>query len=168
MTPARRALTFASLDEVMPYVDRLLEGYTTVGNWSLAQICEHLARSINCTIDGFPVRAPWIVRKTLGRLLLWRILRTGRFAEGMKAPAEYQPAGGGDERAAAEGLRAALRRFATHAGPLVEHPMGGWVSREVWVRFHCIHCAHHLSFAVPAEREGGGSAGSRRVDIGEP
>jgi hypothetical protein len=152
MSSARRTLSYVSLDEVMPDVDRLLRGHTTVGSWSLAQICGHLARSIHCTIDGFPVRAPWIVRKTLGRLLLRRILRTGRFAEGMKAPTEYQPAAGADERAEAENLRAGLRRLAAHAGPLVEHPLGGWVTRDVWDRFHCIHCAHHLSFAVPAER----------------
>ena len=22
-----------------------------------------------------------------------------------------------------------------------------------WERFHCLHCAHHLSFVVPAARE---------------
>ena len=43
MTPGRRAIQFESLDEIMPEVDRLLEGHTTVGNWSLAQICRHLA-----------------------------------------------------------------------------------------------------------------------------
>ena len=102
MTPARRALSYASLDEVMPDVDRLLRGHTTAGSWSLAQICRHLALSIHCTIDGFPARAPWIVRKTIGRLLLRRILRTGRFVEGMKAPAAYQPAPGPDVRAEAE------------------------------------------------------------------
>ena len=154
MTPARRALSYASLDEVMPDVDRLLRGHTTAGSWSLAQICRHLALSIHCTIDGFPARAPWIVRKTIGRLLLRRILRTGRFVEGMKAPAAYQPDPGADERAEAEGLRAALRRLADHRGPLVEHPMGGWVTREEWERFHCAHCAHHLSFAVPAPAAG--------------
>jgi len=43
MTPGRRTLRYESLDEVMPDVERLLEGHTTVGTWSLAQICRHLA-----------------------------------------------------------------------------------------------------------------------------
>ena len=31
----RRTLAFDSLDQVMPEVDRLLEGYTLGGNWTL-------------------------------------------------------------------------------------------------------------------------------------
>jgi hypothetical protein len=155
MGVARRSLTFASLDEVMPDVDRLLRGHTTVGNWSLGQICGHLAQAINRTIDGFPLqtRAPWLIRKTIGRFLVWRMLRTGRFVEGMKAPAECQPAPAADARVEAESLRAALRRLATHSGPLTEHPLSGAVSRAVWEQFHCVHCSHHLSFAIPTEQE---------------
>ncbi len=149
MTPGRRALTFASLAEVMPDVERLLRGHTTVGRWSLVQICGHLARSLHGTIDGFPARAPWLLRKTVGPLPLRWVLRRNRFIEGMPAPPQKQPAPGVDARAEAEALRAALGRLAAHTGPLVEYPFGGPVTRKGWERFHCIHCAHHLSFAVP-------------------
>src|SRR5262249_5903081 len=144
MRDPRRPLTFASLDEVMPDVDRLLRGHTTVRNWSLGQICSHLAQAFRFTIDGFPPEAfpPWIIRKTITPFLLWHILRTGRFTEGLKMPRKYEPAPGTDARAEAEALRAALQRFAAHSGPLAEHPMKGPVSRAVWERFHCIHCAH--------------------------
>ena len=159
--PARCPLTFASLDDVMPDVDRLLEGHTTLGNWSLGQICAHLARAITCSVDGFPEKAPWLVRRTLGRLALWWMLRRGRFAEGMRAPPACQPRPGADARAEAEALRAALRRFGSHPGPLAEHPLAGTVSRGAWERFHRIHCAHHLSFALPTGGEGRVVAGSR-------
>jgi hypothetical protein len=153
MRAARRPLTFASLDEVMPDVDRLLRGHTTVGNWSLGQICSHLAQALHFTLDGFPAEArlPWIIQKTVGRFVLWLILRRGRFVEGMRMPRKYEPVPGADARAEAESLRAALRRFAAHTGPLAEHPLkGAAVSRAVWERFHCIHSAHHLRFAIPA------------------
>jgi hypothetical protein len=42
-----------------------------------------------------------------------------------------------------------VQRFAAHAGPVADHPLAGKVSKEVWERFHRIHCAHHLSFTVP-------------------
>ena len=42
----RRALSFTSLAEVMPEVDRLFQGHRTVGNWSLGQICNHLAGAL--------------------------------------------------------------------------------------------------------------------------
>jgi hypothetical protein len=147
----RRSLTFASLDEVMPEVERLLLGHTTVGNWSLGQICSHLAQGIRFTLDGFPseARLPWIIRTTIGRFILWRILRVGRFVRRMRMPAKYEPPSGADARVEAESLRAALERFKVHTCPLAEHPLKGQVSRAVWEQFHCIHCAHHLGFAVP-------------------
>jgi hypothetical protein len=147
-------LAFASLDHVIPDVDRLLAGHITVGNWSLGQICDHLARSITYSLEGFPVRAPWLLRKTLGPLILRRILKSGHFVEGMTAPRPYQPKPVADAQDEAEGLRAAIRRFATHDGPPAEHPLAGAVSRSVWERFHCIHCAHHLGFVLPVERGG--------------
>lgn len=151
MKAARRAVVLNSLDDVMPEVERLLGGHSTVGKWSLGQICSHLAQAIHFTIDGFPpeARLPWPIRATLGRFLLWRILRTGRFTERMPMPRKYKPAPGLDAVAEAEALRAALRRLKTHSGPLAEHPLRGVVTRTVWERFHCIHCAHHLSFANP-------------------
>src|SRR3954454_14325785 len=111
MRTGRRSLTFASLDEVMLDVDRLLRGHTTVGNWSLGQICSHLAQALHFSIDGFPPEAfaPWPIRQTLCRFLLWRMLRTGRFVEGMPMPRKYKPAPGTDARTEAESLRAALR-----------------------------------------------------------
>ena len=51
MTKGRRLLTFRSLDEIMPEVDRLLEGSTKVGNWSLGQMCLHLATVMRRVVD---------------------------------------------------------------------------------------------------------------------
>jgi hypothetical protein len=48
----RRQLAFASLDEVMPDVERLLTGHVTVGRWSLGQICNHLAAALRLTLRG--------------------------------------------------------------------------------------------------------------------
>lgn len=148
-TALRRPLAFASLDRVMPDVDRLLEGHRTVGQWSLGQICNHLTQSITWTVEGFPPLAPWIVRKTIGPIMVRRMLKTGRSPEGIKLPAAYLPKPGLDDRAEAEALKAALWHFASHTGPLSEHPAAGQLSRADWERFHCIHCAHHLAFVLP-------------------
>jgi hypothetical protein len=148
---ARRALAFPSLDRVMPDVDRLLAGHTTVGHWSLGQICSHLTQSLTWTVDGFPKLAPWVVRKTIGPLILRRILRTGRFPDGIKLPKAYLPKPSLDDRAEAEAFRAALWHFASHTGPLSDHPMAGQIARADWERFHCIHSAHHLRFILPIQ-----------------
>lgn len=145
----RRELSFNSLDEVMTEVDRLLLGHQTVGNWSLGQICNHLTDAITGTMDGFPMKAPWIVRKTIGPFLCQRIIKKGKFPNGIKVPEHLAPKPGLDARAEAEALRAAIRLFASHPGPMADHPLGGPINRKDWDRFHCIHCAHHLGFAIP-------------------
>ena len=136
----------------MPDIDRLLEGHTTLGHWSLGQICNHLTQSLTWTVEGFPKLTPWFVHMTIGPRFLRRILRTGRFPDGIKLPASPDlPKLGLDDRAEAEALRAALWHFASHTGPLSDHPMAGQVTRADWERFHCIHCAHHLAFVLPIQ-----------------
>jgi Protein of unknown function (DUF1569) len=149
MNPARRPLAFASLDRVMPDVDRLLLGHRTVGKWTLGQICNHLAGGLIATIDGFPFQAPWIVRLSVGPLLVRRLLRRSRFPEGAPLPKRFSPKPGRDARAEAESLRAAIGLLSAHTGPFAAHPFGARFSRADWQRFHCIHCAHHLSFVLP-------------------
>jgi hypothetical protein len=65
-------------------------------------------------------------------------------------PQPYLPKSDLDDRAEAEALRAALWHFAAYTNQLSDHPLAGQIPRADWERFHCIHCAHHLSFAMPA------------------
>ena len=140
----RRALTIASLDEVMPEVDRLLGGHKTIGTWSLGQICNHLTSAFKGAIEGFP--------KKVGPVYFRKILKEGIMPEGVKLPEEFLPKPGLDDRAEAEALRAALRFYTAHVGPMAEHPFFGPISRDEWTQIHCIHCAHHLSFVLPGDR----------------
>jgi hypothetical protein len=154
MKAARRTLTFASLEDIPRDVDRLLAGHATVGNWTLGQICNHLTTALTGSLDGFAGRVPWLVRKTVGPLILRRILRRGRFPRGVRLPKTFEPQPGCDARAEAEALRAAVKRLAAHAGPVADHPLAEKVSNEVWERFHRIHCAYHLSYALPTAGNG--------------
>ncbi len=149
INPKRRALRFANLNEVMPEVDRLLAGYTTVGSWSLGQICNHLTASLRMSIEGFGVRAPWVVRTTIGRLAKRQVLGSGTMREGIRLPDSFRPKPALDDRAEAEALRAALRVYAAHCGLRAAHPFFGPMTPAEWTRLHCIHSAHHLSFALP-------------------
>ena len=145
----RRTLTFTTLDRVMPDVDRLLEGHETLGNWSLGQICNHLATVVAGSVDGFPFRASWIYRKTMGTVIRRQLFKNGEMAVGTQLPPQFCPKPGLDARAEAEALRATLRYFAGYQEPLVMHPFFGWLTRDEWNRLHAIHCAHHLSFVLP-------------------
>jgi hypothetical protein len=145
----RRSLKFSSLAEVMPDVDCLLQGHRTGGNWSLGQVCNHLSDSLILSVEGFGVKAPWLIRKTLGPIVKRQLFKTGQMREGIKIPEKFLPKPGLDARAEAEALRAALQRYSAHTGPMADHPMFGPLSRDEWTRLHCIHCAHHLSFVHP-------------------
>jgi hypothetical protein len=149
-TAGRRKLTFASLGEVMPDVKRLLAGHTVVGRWTLAQVCNHLATTIGFSLDGVPRKAPWLVRRTAGVFFRLLVLGRGWFPEGVTVPAVFLPQAVLEAADEVRALRDAIERFLSYRGELDEHPLLGRLSPGQWERFHCLHCAHHLSFAVPS------------------
>jgi hypothetical protein len=143
----RRELRFASLDDVMPEVDKLLAGHVTVGGWSLGQICNHVATAIRITLDA-PIRRTEVTPEKQAAHRLF--LEASRFPDGMQAPLSILvPPTGLDDRAEAESLRSVIDRFQPFDGPLPSHPKLGPMTKDEWVRFHVMHCAHHLGFAVP-------------------
>ena len=149
MTPGRRALHYESLGKVMPDVDRLLEGHSTVGNWSLAQICRHLATVMRRVVD-LPASTPHDASQWVGEKRKRQFFESGLVPKGIPASPPLLPVEGLDDREEAEGLRQAIAHYEASPGPVAPHRLFGFLTREEWDRFHCIHCAHHLSFAVPA------------------
>src|SRR5260221_1601287 len=112
--PSRRTLVFTHLDEVMPEVDRLLVGCTTVGNWSLGQTCNHLALNIRSSVEGYEIRAPWVIRAILGPVIKKQLFRKDQIKPGFKTPEANVPKPGLDDRAVAEALRAAITTYLAH------------------------------------------------------
>ena len=143
-------LQFASLDEIMPDVDPLLAGHATVGNWTLGQILHHLAMAVRLSLDGPPGSAePTRSESVLRR----RFFRSQRFPENATPPLPSMfPPAGADAPAEAAALRTHLERFLATTVPLAAHPVLGSLNKEEWTRFHCLHCAHHLSFVHPGDR----------------
>lgn len=146
--PPRRALRFERFDQIMPDVERLARGHRMVGNWTLGQMCNHLAGSFRGSLDGFDMS-----RHFIKRTLFRRLLRAYTFRYGI--PPDYlvdrtlTPAPDADPARAIEDLRAAIARYRGHSGPLRSHPLFGRMDRPTWDRIHLIHSAHHLSFALP-------------------
>jgi hypothetical protein len=149
MTTGRRTLRFASLDEVIPEVERLRRGHTTVGTWTLAQICRHLANVMHRVLE-LPASTPRDLSVELGEEKKREIFETGHLPEGLSAPPGVVPSGDLDEGEEAEHLRQAVALFQSSPGPVVPHRLFGPLTRDEWHQLQCIHCAHHLSFAIPA------------------
>jgi hypothetical protein len=154
--PERRELSFERLEQVMPEVDRLLDGgYDRAGQWSLGQICQHLSRTFRSTIEPEPRGAPRVIRATLGSWLFRHMVRTGRMKSGVPGPRGFMPDTAVEDRAGAEELRDMIPQFLERLPQTFDHPFFGRVSRDDFLRLQCVHCAHHLSYAIPRVPAGG-------------
>ena len=148
----RRTLSFQSLDDILADAEAI-DGaqIRTTGNWSAAQIVDHVASLIGFSIDGFPARAPLLLR-IIGRMLKKRALRGGLDA-GFKFPASFAflaPAADVTWEDAMKRLRTEVGR-ARDAGRMTRpSPILGRMSHNDWVRLHCRHAELHFSFMHPA------------------
>lgn len=123
------------------------------GNWSPAQIAEHLALSYEASsgvVRGRPTGpgAPRLLRPLLRTLLLQPVLWLRRFPARTKSPAVLRP---GTSPAAAplllDRLHAAATEFESEAAadqrPAIEHPAFGRLPLVDFVRLQEIHTRHH-------------------------
>ena len=144
----RRQLHFNSLAEMLADAEQLaaakqVEG---LGNWTLGQAFDHLAISMNLSIDGAKARVPLPLR-LLGPLIKKRILKRTMSA-GFNTFRPYDPK---PEVVPAEGvarMKAAIARLADnpHREP---HIIFGRLSREEYDQLHLRHAELHLSFFRP-------------------
>lgn len=149
----RRRLRFESLDEVVVDVG-WLAGQSTrqLGNWSLAQICQHLGTSMELSTSAERLFSVPLGLRIMGRLVRRRVL-----SKGVPSGFQLPPAGAAvlvpPEVSLEDGLAqldrgiAALDRTSRRAA----HPVFGALNVDQWYQFHLRHAEMHLSFIVPAE-----------------
>jgi hypothetical protein len=149
-TVQRRLIAADSFDRVNDVVAELRHhGYTRLGEWTLPQVCFHLAATIEPAL-----RPPATTEQTPGQAAAWR----ERFAEasvpgGLKPgrpcpnPALDPPPHCGDEQF--DRLAAAYRAFAAYPHSHVTSLTFGPLPVDQSRRFHLAHASHHLSFLLP-------------------
>jgi hypothetical protein len=147
----RRALRFASLDEVVADAGKVVASPDTkmLGNWPLDKLLTHLATAINGSIDGMGAQAPWFIRLA-APLIKGRVLHHGMRA-GFKLPKEVEPGffpAAASKEAALDTLRQAVARLQSER-MTARHPVFGRLTHEEWTKLHLRHAELHLSFAVP-------------------
>ena len=147
----RRQLHFASLEEIAAEVDRLTANpyLNALGNWSPAQIIEHLARALHSSIDGAPPIMPGFIRAVVSLFIKRRML-TRPMSPGFQLPAKANwliP----EPLELCESLvhfRHGIARLRSETKRL-PHPVLGTLTAEEWEQLHCRHAELHLSFLVP-------------------
>lgn len=149
----RRKLHFDNLDQVLADVEHLAEvPHVQLGNWTLAVMCDHLAKVLRSTTENRQYQPPWVVRP-LGRLfkryVIGRTLPSGfrmpRAMAVLLAPQEDADLPGALAR-----FREAVARFKSVDLP-THSPFLGRLTRDEWEQFHCRHAELHLSFLVPQD-----------------
>ena len=141
----RRTVCYESLIAFLEDAERLANcEVRTIGNWSQGQIYEHLARSLDVSIDGTDLMsAPF--RLVLNLFLKKKFLQEA-IPAGFQAPDKFVPA----ETSVEDGL-ASLQRAVARQNEVKEralHPGFGKLSPEEWGLFNLRHAEMHMSFIV--------------------
>jgi Protein of unknown function (DUF1569) len=155
----RRLLRFESYDDIRRDVLQLMASgpIRSLGNWSVGQNFEHLARSMDVSIDGVDYRLPAWMRLIAKSLKGWFLSRP--FKPGFQLPKELENGfGPGAHVSTEDGYRellASLDRIESTARR-APSPAFGEMPESDWIRLHCRHAELHLSFLT---NELGGSEG---------
>ncbi|HIE95975.1 MAG TPA: DUF1569 domain-containing protein [Planctomycetes bacterium] len=140
----RREIRYESIDDYVADAERLAgPNVHTLGNWSPGQIHEHLATTMNSSIDGFSSMLPAPVRWLLTLLMKRKFLTKGLPA-GFKAPSNFVPAATSVEDGLAA-MRAAVARQKEESSR-AQHPGFGRLTHDEWNDFHLRHAELHMSF----------------------
>ena len=148
---------FSSLDEVVQRLELLhRNGYTSIGKWNLAQVCEHLRDWMLFMLDGYPKPPVWMspmiwaMRVSVGKSMLRKIIRTGKMSAGGPTMSQtVHPPQGLDDAQSVMRLKEAIARFKVHSGAFHPSPLFGPLSTETGLALQLVHCAHHLGFLSP-------------------
>jgi Protein of unknown function (DUF1569) len=142
---AAEVKTFPTLAAAMSAIEGLGRGYKTTGVWSLPQTLNHLAQSIDCSIDGFPELRSALFRTAVGGAAFAVFQARGRMSHSLVEPIPGAPpldAAAPLDAAIARAL-AALRRFEAHGGALAPHFAYGTLDKAQYTRAHLMHLANH-------------------------
>jgi hypothetical protein len=145
----RRRLSFSSHDQVIEHVRKLATQPThQLGNWTLGQICTHLAKAMDSAIDGSSFRPSWLVR-TVAPWIKNRVIAKG-MSPGFQLPpnaASLLPPST-DNDAGIAALEKSIARF--QSDPTRKpHGAFGPMTNQEWNDLLLRHAELHLSFIVP-------------------
>lgn len=141
-----------SLDQVLHWLDTLNQAKEVRSNnaWKIRAVLEHLAQSIEMSMDGYPEPKSALFQKTLGATAFAVFGLRGQMSHGLTEPIPGAPAlpQVDDWKPGAQRLRAAVLRFQAHAGALKPHFAYGVLDKREYALAHVMHIANHQDDVV--------------------
>jgi hypothetical protein len=149
----RRALRFASLDELSAELDRIEAADSAgtlrvTGNWTAGQILTHLAAWIDYAYDGYPMKPPPFFIRWVLRRMLKSALRDG-LRPGVKIPGIKGGTTGAelvDTHTAIARLRRSIAKLASNEPVKFLSPAFGEMTNDQRVTLNLRHAELHLGF----------------------
>jgi hypothetical protein len=143
-----------SLDDALRWLDQVDQAGSVRSNtdWKMLAVFEHLAQSIEMSLDGFPQPKSALFQQTAGTLAFSFFKWRGHMSHGLTEPIPGAPALTQQDawKPGALRLRAAIARFQAHTGPLQPHFAYGALSRADYGLAHTFHIANHQDAIVLA------------------
>ncbi|MFG6455244.1 DUF1569 domain-containing protein [Roseateles sp. BYS96W] len=140
-------MTFRSWPQAQQAVlDLLFHEKLVQGNpWNLSQVLQHLAQSIEFSMQGFPVlKGAWF-RASIGSAAFSVFNARGQMSHSLDEPIPGAPALDAAQalRASVNRLLAAMDAFAQFNGALRPHLAYGELTKPQYERAHLMHLANH-------------------------
>lgn len=136
-----------SLDDVMRWLDTLDRATQVKSStaWKMGAVLEHMAQSVDMSMDGFPEPKSALFQATLGSAAFAVFRLRGKMSHGLTEPIPGAPAlpQADDWKPGVARLRSAVQRFQAHTGPLKPHFAYGALSRADFALAHTLHIANH-------------------------
>jgi len=144
----------ATIADCRTWLDRVQRSRSvrTTGAWPLGTVLDHLAQSVEMSMDGYPRSRSALFQGTVGRAAFVFFRWRGRMHHGLAEPIPGAPplAVGADWQVPASRLRTALARFDAHTGPLKPHFAYGPLTKSEYGLAHAMHVGNHADEIVIA------------------
>jgi phage gp29-like protein len=143
---------FADLAAARQAIEGLASGWRSSGAWSLAQMLDHAAQSIEFSMSGFPEMKPALFRHTVGAAAFAVFKARGAMNHSLDEPIPGAPALSAPDALppAMERVLKALRDFEAYNGVLRPHFAYGELDKPDYTRAHLMHLANHWQEVVRA------------------
>jgi hypothetical protein len=137
--------TLPTLASAITAIESLASGHKLASAWSLSQMLNHAAQSVEFSLHGFPEMKPVAFRATLGSVAFAWFDSRGAMSHGLDETIPGAPALAADAPLPEGIARAvkALRDFDAHNGALAPHFAYGALDKPQYTRAHLMHLANH-------------------------
>lgn len=118
----------------------------TTGTWEVARTFNHLAQSVEFSMEGFPEMKSALFQNTAGSLAFSVFQANGRMTHGLDEPipGEIVERSDADAPKALNRLIQALERFHSYEDPLMPHFAYGNLNKTQYSLAHVMHINNHL------------------------